>query len=455
MHNKNHYNKVLIFTLIAVASLLSYNLGKMGRGNYVAHAQSYDSSSTLSEVKSLLDEKFINWKSSSTPPTQADLDRGLIKGYVGAYNDPYTTYFEPVESKIFQETVKGSFGGVGIQIAVKDGRVVVISPVKDTPAYKAGIKAGDIVTKVESTSTDGMPIDKVIDMIRGDIGTKVKISVLRGTSTIEKDYLLERSKIEVPSIDSKMVDGVYVISLYNFSGESSEQFRQALLKFASANTDKLIIDLRGNPGGYLEAAVNMASFFLPEGKVIVTEKRGKNAEVVYHRSKGFNAFSDKLKLVVLVDQGSASASEILAGALKDQGIAKIVGKRTFGKGSVQELIDLCENEKSAVKVFINNLTSSSTTILNAPTATSDAPCNKGSIKITVAKWYTPNGVNISEAGIEPDYKVDLDEVKKFKGVDTQLMRAIQIAKGNYSTSTTLKTVAKAKVSTAKATTTKR
>lgn len=428
-HNNKNLNKIITLTLIVVSSLASYNIGKMNIGSNIAHAQGMDATSTFTEVKSLLDDKFISWKSSSTLPTQTDFNNGIIKGYVNAYNDPYTTYFEPVESKIFQETVKGSFGGVGIQIAAKDGRVIVIAPVKDTPAFKAGIKSGDEVVKVEATSTLGMPIDKVIDMIRGEEGTKVNITILRGTSTQEKTYNLNRQKISVPSIDTKIVDGVFVISLYNFSGESSEQFRLALIKFAESKTDKLIVDLRGNPGGYLEASVNMASFFLPEGKIVVSEKRGKTGEEVNHRSRGFNAFGDKLKLVVLVDQGSASASEILAGALKDHGVAKIVGKRTFGKGSVQELIDLCDIDKSLIKV-INVLSS-------------DTPkCNKGSLKVTVAKWYTPKGVNISESGIEPDVKVDLDEIQKIKyNKDTQLLKAIQVVKfGIPATTTTDKKV---------------
>ncbi len=426
-HNNKNLNKIITLTLIIVSSLASYNIGKMSTGGNIAHAQGVDSTTTLTEVKSLLDDKFISWKSSSTMPTQADFNNGIIKGYVNAYNDPYTTYFEPVESKIFQETVKGSFGGVGIQIAVKDGRIVVIAPVKDTPAFKAGIKSGDIVSKVEATSTLGLPIDKVIDMIRGEEGSKVNISILRGTSTEEKTYNLNRQKISVPSIDTKVVDGVFVISLYNFSGESSEQFRLALIKFAESKSDKLIVDLRGNPGGYLEASVNMASFFLSEGKVVVSEKRGKTGEEVNHRSRGFNAFGDKLKLVVLVDQGSASASEILAGALKDHGVAKIVGKKTFGKGSVQELIDLCDVDKALIKV-INVLSS-------------DTPkCNKGSLKVTVAKWYTPKGVNISESGIEPDVKVDLDEMQKIKyNKDTQLLKAIQVVKYGIPATSTIAT----------------
>ena len=367
-NNKNYYNKILLTTLIIVVSLTSYNFGRLGRvDGGIAHAQNISgqysmSSDTMAQIRGLLDQKFISWKSSTTPPTTTDLENGMIKGYVEAYKDPYTVYFEPTESKNFTDTVKGSFGGVGMQIAIKDGRIVVIAPLKDTPAMKAGIKAGDIIMSINSLSTEGMPVDKAVNLIKGDIGTHVSIKVLRATSTKELEFDLERKEIKVPSIDTKMVDGVFIISLYNFYGESSEQFRQALIKFSESKTDKLVLDIRGNPGGFLEAAVNIASFFLPEGKVIVSEKKGKSAEEVNHRSKGFNVFTNKLKMAIIVDQGSASASEILAGALKDHGIATIIGKKTFGKGSVQELIDLCDISITLPVIDISHRSISSCTL---------------------------------------------------------------------------------------------
>ena len=432
-NNKNYYNKILLTTLIIVVSLTSYNFGRLGRvDGGIAHAQNISgqysmSSDTMAQIRGLLDQKFISWKSSTTPPTTTDLENGMIKGYVEAYKDPYTVYFEPTESKNFTDTVKGSFGGVGMQIAIKDGRIVVIAPLKDTPAMKAGIKAGDIIMSINSLSTEGMLVDKAVNLIKGDIGTHVSIKVLRATSTKELEFDLERKEIKVPSIDTKMVDGVFIISLYNFYGESSEQFRQALIKFSESKTDKLVLDIRGNPGGFLEAAVNIASFFLPEGKVIVSEKKGKSAEEVNHRSRGFNVFTNKLKMAIIVDQGSASASEILAGALKDHGIATIIGKKTFGKGSVQELIDLCDI--SITGNVIDKALNIGNNIVNA-NSTNTEKCNKGSIKITVAKWYTPKGINISETGIEPDYKVDLDEALMIKSKkDTQLLKAISVVKG--------------------------
>ncbi len=446
--NNKNFNKVLLTTLMVVVSLVSYNFGRLGRGDpNIAHAQNINgyniaslpngvSSDTMSQIKNLLDQKFISWKSSTTPPTTTDLENGMIKGYVEAYKDPYTVYFEPVESKIFADTVKGSFGGVGMQIASKDGRIVVIAPLKDTPAMKAGIKAGDILIAINGSSTEGLAVDKAVNLIRGVVGTHVKVKIIRATSTKELEFDLERQEIKVPSIDTKMVDGVFVINLYNFSGESSEQFRQALIKFSESKTDKLVLDIRGNPGGYLEAAVNMASFFLPEGKVIVSEKKGKNAEEINHRSRGFNVFTNKLKMVVLVDHGSASASEILAGALKDHGIATIVGKKTFGKGSVQELIDLCQ--VSITDGMLDKVISIGSS-MSGSTSTSTEKCNKGSIKITVAKWYTPNGVNISEAGIDPDYNVDIDEALMIKSKkDTQLLKAISVVKGEKQSTSTLK-----------------
>ena len=193
-NNKNYYNKILLTTLIIVVSLTSYNFGRLGRvDGGIAHAQNISgqysmSSDTIEQVKALLDKKFISWKSSTTPPTTTDLENGMIKGYVEAYKDPYTVYFEPVESKNFADTVNGSFGGVGMQIANKDGRIVVIAPLKDTPAMKAGIKAGDILTAINGSSTEGISVDKAVNLIRGDIDTYVKVKVLRATSTKELEF---------------------------------------------------------------------------------------------------------------------------------------------------------------------------------------------------------------------------------------------------------------------------
>jgi carboxyl-terminal processing protease len=355
-------------------------------------------SSLLAQVKTTLDQKFVFWKASSTLPTAQELEYGIIKGYVETYKDPYTVFFPPAEAKSFTENVQGSFGGVGMNVGMKEGSIVVISPLKDSPAMKAGIQAGDIITAVNGTSTLSMSSDQAVNMIRGPIGTVVKITVLHPGAKAVSEIRIVRDEIKIPTLDTEKKNGAFVVHLYNFSAESPDLFRKAMNDFISSGLKYLVIDLRGNPGGYLEAAVNMASYFLKEGQIVVSEKQGTNEVVVDHRGTGIVGVPTNSKVVVMVDGGSASASEILAGALKDQGVAKIVGEKSFGKGSVQELVNY--NDGS-------------------------------SLKVTIAKWYTPKGVNISESGIKPDVEVAATSTVKGKDgkpLDVQLLKAIEVVK---------------------------
>ena len=368
-------------------------------------------STLLGEVQGILGSKFINWKASTTPPTAKEKEYGMIKGYVDSYKDPYTIFFPPAAAKSFAQNVKGSFGGVGMQVSEKDGRVIVIAPLKDSPAMKAGIKAGDLIATIDGKDTASMSSEEAVSLIRGDIGTDVKIGVLHKDTKVVVEVKITRQEIKIPTIDTEKKNGTFIIHLYNFSAESPDLFEKALKEFLNSGTQYLILDLRGNPGGYLEAAVNMASFFLPEGKVIVSEKKGDPKDNSDHRSKGFNLFNNNLKMVILVDAGSASASEILAGALKDHAIAKIVGEKSFGKGSVQELINLSDGS---------------------------------SIKVTVAKWYTPNGVSISEHGIVPDVEAKLDvKMLTDKKIDNQILMAIDVVKGKVTKTPVVATSTKA------------
>ncbi len=352
----------------------------------------------FTSVKENIDTKFVFWKSSSTLPTAKEREYGMIRGYVESYKDPYTVFFPPVEAKNFAETVKGSFGGVGMTVGMKDGHIVVIAPLKDSPSMKAGIKAGDIITAVDGKNMLGKNSEEAVSLIRGELDTPVTITVLHIDAKATTDIKIIRKEIKIPTLDIEKKDGVFIIKLYNFSSESPDLFRNALDEFIKGKYSRLVIDLRGNPGGYLEAAVNMASYFLKNGQVVVSERQGKNEAVVNHRSSGIPGLPTNVKVVVLVDGGSASASEILAGALKDQGIAKIVGTKSFGKGSVQELINLADG---------------------------------ASLKVTIAKWYTPNGINISESGIKPDIEVlnATTTPKGFKGVyDAQMIKAVDVVK---------------------------
>lgn len=400
LHPSKTFKHVSIILLGVVLFATGLFAGKAMNGTTVQADGKLDSE-LLREVQEKLNEKFVFWKASSTLPTSKDLEYGMIEGYVATYKDPYTVFLPPQEAKSFTENVQGSFGGVGMTVGMKEGNIVVIAPLKDSPAMKAGIKAGDIIVAIDGKSVAGESSDDAVSKIRGKIGTNVNITVLRAGETAPKDIAITRDEIKIPTLDTEIKNGTFVIHLYNFSLDSPELFRNALNEFIASGYKRLLIDLRGNPGGYLEAAVTISSFFLPEGKLVVSEKQGKDEIVVNHRSYGYAGLPRDIKVLVLADNGSASASEILAGALKDQGVAKVAGEKTFGKGSVQELIDLKDGS---------------------------------SLKVTVAKWFTPSGTNISEHGIKPDIEVPFPTSTPKMGsdgqpIDGQLEKAIQILRG--------------------------
>jgi len=347
----------------------------------------------------IVNENFVSTSVSTTtkPVTSQDKVYGAIAGMVASMGDPYTTFFPPVEAKSFSEEIGGQIEGVGMQVDIKDGILTVISPVKGTPAFRAGIKAGDKVLKIDEKFTEGLSTEEAIKLIRGKKGTSVKLVLAREGVSKPIELSVVRDVINLPTVDTEKRGDVFIIRLYTFSSISPNLFRDALREFWESGLNKLVLDLRGNPGGYLEAAQDMASWFLPVGEIIVKEDFRNDADDVVFRSRGYNIFDgNKLKFIILIDGGSASASEILAGALHDHGVAQLVGTQSFGKGSVQELFDITDEPKT-------------------------------SLKVTIAKWLTPNGVSISHQGLTPDVVVKLDEeaYKKDK-TDTQLQKALDI-----------------------------
>lgn len=345
-------------------------------------------------VYNYLNSKFVVTHASSSFPSEEEQIYGAIEGLTNSFGDPYTVFMPPSEAQVFNDDIKGSFSGVGMELAIKNGLLTVVAPLKDSPSERAGMRSGDTVVAIDGVSTDGFAVDQAVKKIRGEKGTPVVLTVKRDGEPAPLTISIIRDTINIPVLKSyKRSDGVYIIELYSFSANSSELFRDALRKYFESGATKMILDLRGNPGGYLEAAVDMASYFLPVGATVVTEDyRGKQANLV-HRSVGYNVFVNKsLSMVVLTDQGSASASEILAGALQQHGIAKLVGTRTFGKGSVQELLDLGGGAQ---------------------------------VKITVARWLTPNGTSISDGGLQPDTKVDRTAEDRKAGRDPQMDSAVQ------------------------------
>ncbi len=339
----------------------------------------------------ILNEKSINGKEV----TDQEKVWGAIAGLASSMGDPYTTFFPPEENKEFTEEIKGTFSGIGAEIGKKDDVLTIVAPLKDTPAFKAGLKAGDKIFKINNESAMDISVDKAISLIRGEKGTEVILTILREGEKTTRDIKIIRDDINIPIIETELRDdGIFIINLYSFSENSANLFREALVEFSKAKTDKLILDLRGNPGGYLDSAVDMASWFVDEGKAVVREDREtvQGKEKVY-RSHGPKVFNDNLKMVILVDGGSASASEILAGALHEYGVAKLVGEKTFGKGSVQELVKITDET---------------------------------SLKVTVANWLTPNGKSISKEGLTPDYIVTLKLSDLEKDIDPQMDKAVEL-----------------------------
>jgi carboxyl-terminal processing protease len=348
---------------------------------------------TFWKVWNLVHEKYVPASAEDTINDEARV-LGAIKGMVDAVGDPYTTFFTPEENADFEESISGKFKGVGMEIGKRDGMLVVVAPMKDSPAEKAGIKSGDIILKIDGESAADLSVDAAVQKIRGEKGTKVSLTLVREGDTESQTIEVVRDEIRIPTLEYKMRnDGVFVISLFNFSAGVEKDFREALRAFVLAKSDKLIIDLRGNPGGFLDAAVDVSSWFLPAGKVVVRENFGSaNTEEKIFRSKGYNIFNTNLKMVVLVDGGSASASEIVAGALKEHKVATIMGETTFGKGSVQELITVTDNT---------------------------------ALKVTIAQWLTPEGNSISKHGLEPDIVVEQDDKDLEAKKDTQLEKAVE------------------------------
>lgn len=347
---------------------------------------------TFWKAWAILDEKFADADKTSAQ----DRMYGAIKGMMASFGDPYTTFFPPSENTVFETEIAGTFSGIGVEIGEKDGVLTVIAPLKDTPADKAGLKSGDKIIAIDDTTTVDLSVDKAITLIRGKAGTTVKLTVIRQGLTESKIIPIVRQQIDLPTVKTeKRADAqVFIIHLYNFSAKSPSAFYDALQEYIASGYPNLIIDLRGNPGGYLDAATKIGGWFIPEGKTIVKEIGKTPDDVTVHTSTGPVLFPKKSKLIVLVDKGSASASEILAGALADQNIGIIAGEQTFGKGSVQEVVKLTQDT---------------------------------SMKVTIAKWYTPNGVSISKSGLTPTVKIPYVESKDGT-TDAQLESAVALFK---------------------------
>lgn len=350
----------------------------------------YKNLGTLTRVISLVNKYYLE------PTNVADMVNGAARGIVESLNDPYSVYMPPKMNQELRDQVRGSFGGIGILVGPGQEHLTVVKPIRDTPAYKAGLKAGDLIFKIEGKDTKGMDLDSAVNLMRGPVGTAVAITVYRGSDKKMHDYKLTREIIKVPTVEGKMLPGTDIayISIVQFTSNTYTEMEKTLHELgiplndpAKSKAKGIILDLRGNPGGELESAVNIANLFVPEGPIVFIDYRSDDEEV-YRADKSYV----NLPLLVLVDEYSASASEILAGAIKDTKAGTLIGNKTFGKGVVQSLYELQNN---------------------------------AGLKLTTGKYLTPQRHDINKKGIQPDIKVDLPQNAT---KDTQLDKAIEVMK---------------------------
>ncbi len=319
---------------------------------------------------------------------------GALRGLVSSLGDPYTVFMDPVIAENFSNDLAGTFEGIGAEIGLKGDVITIIAPLPEMPAEKAGLKSGDKILSINGESTVNMTVEEAVSKIKGPKGTQVILSIYRDGFDNFKEFKIIRSTIIVKSVRTKLNDDkMLVVQITNFNDDTDSLFNEAVSAALKDNPQGIILDLRNNPGGYLDTAIEMASEWVEDG-VIVTEKYNETKKIE-HLARG-RARLKGFKTAVLVNQGSASASEIVAGALQDYEYAAIIGMKTFGKGSVQTLLSLDDGS---------------------------------SLKITVAKWLTPKGRSINEEGIMPDYAVDLTTKDFNDNTDPQMEAAIKYLQG--------------------------
>jgi carboxyl-terminal processing protease len=322
-----------------------------------------------------------------------DMLYGAVGGLVAALGDPYTVFMTPSENDDFHESLQGKLEGIGAELTLREGDVIVVAPLKGSPASEAGLQPEDIIVKVNDKEVEGQTLAKVVEQIRGPKGTSVRLSILRSGEDELLNIDIVRDEIKVPSVEFEVkktaTGSVGYIALNQFGDGSVDEVRRALESFEGEDIAALVFDVRYNGGGYLEGAVELSSFFLKDGKVVSVQRR--SGDPVHHYVSGHVLEAD-LPVAVLINEGSASASEIFAGALQDHKRATIIGKKSFGKGTVQEVFDLPGGS---------------------------------SIRITTAKWLTPNGRDLGSEGIIPDIDIDRTREDREKKRDPQLDAALE------------------------------
>ena len=386
----------LVFTVIVFGLGLS-----VGRGNIrLNHLSSNPANaklanqldySSVDRVYSLLKKDF-----DGTLDFSKMVD-GLKSGLVSSTGDPYTVYFNPADAKAFNDQLSGSITGIGAELGTdSNNNIVIVSPLDGYPAQKAGLKPKDLIVAIDGQSTSGMSVDLAVSKIRGNPGTQVRLFITRG-SAIPFEVTITRETITIPSVSYNVTGNIGYIKISQFGSDTVELAQRAAKVFKDKSVKGVVLDLRSNPGGYLSGAVDVSSLWLESGKTVVTEKRG--SQIIDTQYASGDATLSGLPTVVLIDGGSASASEITAGALRDNNVATLVGEKSFGKGSVQQVENLSDGAE---------------------------------LKITIARWYTPAGKNIDKQGITPDVIVTTSSADIKAGHDSQKAKALEILRSKIS-----------------------
>ena len=375
--------KKIIFILIATLFIFQKSFSE--------NEDIYDKIDIFGEVLEKINKEYVD---DVDPSKSMD---AAINGLLQSL-DPYSAYMTPESFKSMQTETSGEFGGLGIEVGMEAGVVKVISPIDDTPASKAGLKAGDYIVKIEGTQVQGKTLTEAVELMRGPVGSSLEITVRRKGKKKAIIFNITREIIKVQSVKSKILnDSVGYIRLTSFNENSSQQIKKTISKFnKNKNLNSFILDLRNNPGGLLSQAIKISDFFLENGEIVSTKSRRASENRKWFAKKG--DLIDGKSMIVLINYGSASASEIVAGALKDHKRAIIIGENSYGKGSVQSIIPLK---------------------------------NKGAIRLTISKYYLPSGKSISEIGITPDIEVE-ESAGNFKintDSDNQLNFAIKLLNG--------------------------